>query len=132
MKVTFENVGRHKMTWTADLPSLSWRSLEREVRAKRGALKSRSVDFEFNADGTAGVIYVGDFRPVGTFRALNGYAVQLKGVTLRRSPTSSASGARFDLSARLLLTEGHLFRHSRVRVARARARNACRPRPRER
>ena len=78
MKVTFENVGRHKMTWTADLPSLSWRSLEREVRAKRGALRSRSVEFEFNAEGTAGVIYVGDFRPVGTFRAVNAAALVVK------------------------------------------------------
>jgi len=78
MKVEFENVGRNKMTWTADLPSLSWRSLEREVRAKRGALRSRSVEFEFNAEGTAGVIYVGDFRPVGTFRAINAAAVVVK------------------------------------------------------
>lgn len=82
MKVVFENVGRGRLTWTADLPSLSWRSLEREVRKKRGALRSRSVDFEFNADGTAGIIYVGDgYRPVGTFRAANAavVAVQLKG-----------------------------------------------------
>ena len=78
MKVEFENVGRDKMTWTADLPSLSWRSLEREVRRKRGALRSRSIEFEFNAEGTAGVIYVGDFRPVGTFRAVNAAAVAVK------------------------------------------------------
>jgi len=79
MKVTFENVGRNKMTWTADLPSLSWRSLEREVRAKRGALRSRLVSFEFNADGMAGIIYVGDmYRPVGTFRAVNAAAVVVK------------------------------------------------------
>ena len=82
MKVIFENVGRGRLTWTADLPSLSRRSLEREVRKKRGALRSRSVDFEFNADGTAGIIYVGDFRAVGTFRAENAavVAVQLRGI----------------------------------------------------
>lgn len=71
MKVTFENVGRGRQTWTADLPSLSWRSLEREVRRKK-ALASRGVEFEFNADGTAGIILVGGFRPVGTFRAVGG------------------------------------------------------------
>lgn len=74
MKVVFENVGRGRLTWTADLPSLSWRSLEREVHKKK-ALRSRGVEFEFNADGTAGVIYVGFGRAVGTFRAENAAAV---------------------------------------------------------
>ena len=47
-------------------------------------MRSRSVDFEFNADGTAGIIYVGDFRAVGTFRAENAavVAVQWKGVNM--------------------------------------------------
>lgn len=77
MNVVFEGVGRGKLTWTAELASLSERALVREIQ-KKGALKSRGVDVEFNDDGTAGIILVGGFRCVGTFRVIDGAKVTVE------------------------------------------------------
>jgi hypothetical protein len=70
MKVAFEGVGRGKLSWTADLASLSEAALVRELRRKK-ALASRGVDFEFNDDGTAAFILVGGFRRVGFVRLID-------------------------------------------------------------
>lgn len=71
MKVAFENVGRGRLSWVADLTTLSEAALVRELRRKK-ALASRAIDFDFSDDGTAARILVGGFRPVGTVHIIGG------------------------------------------------------------
>jgi hypothetical protein len=66
--VEFRNVGRGKRTWIANLPNLSDAALYREV-SKSGALANQGIDFDVSEDGS-GTIYVGGFRPVGTFQTV--------------------------------------------------------------
>lgn len=62
IRVTFTDVGRRKLTWSADLPDpLTQSSLEREVKTRR-ALLSNDIDFDEN-----GGIYVGGLRRVGSW-----------------------------------------------------------------
>jgi hypothetical protein len=75
--VVFGSVGRRKLTWTAELPSLSERSMLREIRQK-GALASDGVDFRWGSDGTDGLIVVGGFRVVGTFRVIDAAKVTVQ------------------------------------------------------
>lgn len=65
MTVKFENVGRDKKTWSADVSSLSDAELIRSIR-KQGALASRDIAFEWSEEGTSAQIYVGGFRCVGS------------------------------------------------------------------
>lgn len=68
MIINFKDVGRDKRSWTK---AVDGRTITPELVAKEakrgGGLMSREIDAEFNDEGTAGVIYVGEFRPVGTF-----------------------------------------------------------------
>lgn len=73
MTVHFENVGRRKMTWSAEVSSLSDDSLIRAIEDKR-ALMSEGIEFDWK-DGTQGRIVVGGFRTVGTFRVEGGFRV---------------------------------------------------------
>lgn len=61
MKVTFENVGRDKQTWTEEFRELSESALYRAVK-KRRALASKDVWCDLDT----GIIYAGG-RAVGTF-----------------------------------------------------------------
>ncbi|MCY9864947.1 hypothetical protein OTK49_20745 [Vibrio coralliirubri] len=69
MKVKFINVGSNNMNWTANLQSLSFRELERQIKSK-GALMSRTLDFIFDEESQKGNIIVGVFRKVGEFEVV--------------------------------------------------------------
>lgn len=75
MTVYFENVGRCKASWSANMRTLSYRSLLAQVRPH---LKSHNVSFQFNENGTAGAILVGGWRPVGSFRVEDGALITLE------------------------------------------------------
>lgn len=62
--VHFREVGAQKQSWTARVGSLSDLALKRQIK-KRHALASRDIDFDWNEDGTAAVIWVGLVRRVG-------------------------------------------------------------------
>lgn len=67
MKVHFENVGRNKLSWTAEMGKLTHASLMRQINSKR-ALASRDVEFSVNDnDENQYSIYAG-FHNVGTVR----------------------------------------------------------------
>jgi predicted nuclease of restriction endonuclease-like RecB superfamily len=66
MIVTFENVGRGKKTWQADIRELSYAELKKAVK-KAGAIISRYPEFEVNDNERTGAIVCG-FRTCGTFR----------------------------------------------------------------
>jgi len=71
MKIHFKDVGRDKRSWTEDFPKTA---TEQQIAkaAKRGAgLMSSCVDAEIHEQGDGGKIYVGGFRPVGTFTISN-------------------------------------------------------------
>lgn len=63
-KVTFENVGRNKLTWSVELREVSESALYRAIK-KRRALASNDI-YCRSDDGVNGVIIAG-FRQVGTF-----------------------------------------------------------------
>lgn len=65
MTVTFTDVGRGKMCWTAETDSVDAAWLYKQVK-KHGALGSRGIDFDM-LDDRRGAIYVGGFREVGQF-----------------------------------------------------------------
>lgn len=65
MKVTFENVGRSKQTWTEEMREVSESALYRAVK-KRRALASKEIYCDINDERTGGFIYAGD-RLVGAF-----------------------------------------------------------------
>lgn len=71
MTVQFENVGRNKKSWTADIEEINGDLLMRQIR-KHGALGSRDVSFLWDDDTNEGVVVVGGFRQVGTFRVVGG------------------------------------------------------------
>lgn len=65
MKVYFENVGRSKATWQAEVKGeLTCEWLYKQVKPY---LASRGIDFFLDEVGK-GEIVVGGFRTVGTFR----------------------------------------------------------------
>lgn len=64
--VHFQDVGRDKQSWSANLKSVSEDTLVKEVR-RRGALCSRNVDCEINDMGSGGVVIVGGWRAAGRF-----------------------------------------------------------------
>jgi hypothetical protein len=73
--VRFENVGRNRLSWSADLVSISEASLTREVKRKK-ALASRGLCFSY--DGEHGrIVAVSLSRVVGTFRIENAVGVIL-------------------------------------------------------
>lgn len=61
MKVTFENVGRDRQSWTEEMREVSESALYRAVK-KRRALASKDI----YCDIEEGIIYAGP-RMVGTF-----------------------------------------------------------------
>ena len=67
MIVLFENVGRAKKTWASTVDAIEGDTLLREVR-KHGALGSRDVSFLWDDETSEGVVVVGGFRHVGSFR----------------------------------------------------------------
>jgi hypothetical protein len=72
MVIRFLNVGRDKKSWTAEVSTLSDRTLLKEIR-KHSALKSAGIDFDWNETGTGGSIYVGGLRNVGSFSVEGGF-----------------------------------------------------------
>lgn len=62
MKVTFENVGRNKKTWTAETEKLSESWVLSQIRKSKALM---SNDISFDIEGNVGRIYAG-FRPVGS------------------------------------------------------------------
>lgn len=64
--IRFENVGRDRKTWECEVPALTERDLNREVRK---ALLSRNIGYDLDdADYGTGDIYIGGgTRRVGTF-----------------------------------------------------------------
>lgn len=62
-EVTFTEVGRKKLTWTATMKTVSYRTLMAEIR-KHSALMSSDVQFDLDA----GVIFAG-FHSVGKISA---------------------------------------------------------------
>jgi len=66
MTVKFTDVGRHKKSWTEDIPELNYSSLKKAVHGKK-AIGSRHPDFEI--DGTRGKIFAG-WNLVGLFEIL--------------------------------------------------------------
>jgi hypothetical protein len=66
-RVTFQDVGPRKQTWTDTLRRLDHSSLLRSIRG-RHALASRGIDFAVDDETGHGDIYAGGFRNVGTFR----------------------------------------------------------------
>jgi hypothetical protein len=65
--IDFVEVGRSIRSWTSQAMAPSDEAILAEIR-RRGGLASRDVDIEWNDDGAGGVILVGGFRQVGTFR----------------------------------------------------------------
>ena len=69
MKVYFENVGRNKATWQAEVKGeLTYEWLYNQVKPY---LASRGIDFFLDEVGK-GEILVGGIRTVGTFRIEEG------------------------------------------------------------
>lgn len=64
IKVSFENVGRDKQSWTEEFRELSESALYRAIK-KRRALASKDI----YCDMDSGQIYAG-FREVGAFKIL--------------------------------------------------------------
>lgn len=71
MTVQFNNVGRDKVSWSAQVKEVTEPALLREVK-KKGVLMSRGVDVDFDASGLSGCIVVGGFRVVGHFIVVEG------------------------------------------------------------
>lgn len=76
MVIHFENVGRDKKCWTAEVTSLSDRILVAQIRAHR-ALFSHEIEFLWYDDGKAGKIFVGGVRCVGSFQVEGGLKVTI-------------------------------------------------------
>lgn len=77
MRVHFEEVGRMKQSWTAEVESLSYASLFKQVKPH---LRSHDIDFLFSDDGMTGTIAAG-FHKVGRFRiegAVQGPTVEFR------------------------------------------------------
>lgn len=64
IKVSFENVGRDKQSWTEDFRELSESALYRAIK-KRRALASKDIFCDLDS----GQIFAG-FRCVGTFKVV--------------------------------------------------------------
>ena len=64
MRVRFENVGRDRQSWDAELTSTSDRALIREIYDKQ-ALMSKAIDFDWNVAMEEADIVVGGSRIVG-------------------------------------------------------------------
>lgn len=66
MKVRFNEVGRDKRSWVADISKPSEQAIAREAK-RGGGLMSREVDAEICDSAAGGIITVGGWRVVGTF-----------------------------------------------------------------
>lgn len=64
--VTFENVGRSKRSWKAELKRIDEGTLTREVHAQN-AIASQYPEFVYEDETKTGKIYAG-FNMVGTFK----------------------------------------------------------------
>ena len=76
MKIAFQNVGRGKKCWAADIDDSGSADeiatlIYREVRV-HGNLASQNMDIEYNEETWTGTIIVGGFRPVGSFAPVGG------------------------------------------------------------
>ncbi len=67
IRVQFENVGRDKMNWVENIPSMSEEYILQAVNRKR-ALASKEIAVGFTKMG--GSLIVGFHRQVGTFRVV--------------------------------------------------------------
>lgn len=63
MKVNFINVGRNHKNWTAEMSSINYDSLRKQVK---NAVLSKNPDFEYDEETGKGEIYAG-WNCVGTF-----------------------------------------------------------------
>lgn len=70
VKVKFLEVGMNNVCWDAELTELSFDELQRAVEEK-GALLSRYPEFVYDEEANEGTIFVGGFRPVGTFQVFD-------------------------------------------------------------
>ena len=66
MKLRFIDVGRSKKTREADVPL---DDVTIEIR-KKGGLMSREISVDWDPEKREGTIYVGGWRPVGTFKEI--------------------------------------------------------------
>lgn len=66
MHVTFQNLGRGKLTFTHRIEDLTHDALYDIVFNSR-ALRSEDIDFTWNPETQTGAVIVGGFRTVGTF-----------------------------------------------------------------
>ncbi len=67
MKVTFKDIGRGKISFTADIKSLTYNNL---YKAVKGYLMSKDIDFEYNEERKKGVVWAG-IMCVGFFEVEN-------------------------------------------------------------
>lgn len=67
-EIQFTDVGRLKKCWTSKVSQRPTEAIILKLVSKSGAIVSRGVDCEFLEVLGAGTLYVGGFRPVGSFR----------------------------------------------------------------
>jgi len=93
MTVHFENVGRSKLSWTANLSSVSDNVLVREIK-QRKALMSSGIDLDWDDSGTRAAIIVGGFRVVGCLRIEDGVRLTIQSANAGQSqPVSTVEGS---------------------------------------
>lgn len=80
MKVLFSNVGRRKVTFSADIPAITHRTL---LRCVRPHLMSQNIEFLIDNDGISGTVIAG-FHAVGSFRVEGG--ISLSTIILEERP----------------------------------------------
>ena len=69
MKVKFFDVGSTNASWTAEIKSLDYEVLYRQVKSK-GAIMSSGIEFTYDEESKEGDIIVGMFRKVGEFKVI--------------------------------------------------------------
>jgi hypothetical protein len=68
--VTFREVGRDKRTWTNRLRQLPTEAVLEKLVRQNSSLMSSTIECVFDEDLEHGVVIVGGFREVGSFRVL--------------------------------------------------------------
>lgn len=70
MKIQFVDVGRHKLSWVAEIDTTqSWDDVSTAICIeveKNGGLVSRGIGCSLSDDKSEGTVFAG-FRPAGTF-----------------------------------------------------------------
>lgn len=69
LKIKFMNVGNQKLSWTADIKTLTSDVLVRQI-ARKGALYNPTIDFQFNEETQEGKVLIAVVGVVGEFKVI--------------------------------------------------------------